>query len=391
MAFLTWLALIIAVLSGMIGFAALTMASAAIARGQQALSNGRGIMLPPRRDDRKTPYVVYNPTKSGITPDFRDRVRSAALSAGLTEPVWLETTIEDPGTGQTIRAVREGACVVLVAGGDGTVRTVAGALAGTGVPMGLLPIGTANLLARNLDLPLEAEEAIHVAITGRDRMMDIGWLRLDNIDYEESLVKPGAGRILELVANDKEPWRAGALPSADEYPFVVMGGLGFDAEVMASAKDKLKSRFRWGAYLFAGVRHLRSERIEVELNMAEDQRVSKVRARTVLFANCGKLVAEILLLPQARIDDGWLDIAAIDIRGGLLGWFSLLHQVIMQGFHTPKFAKIPLGFAGVLATRSYHATAVTKEPRRVEVDGDAIGSACKVSARVDAGALVVRC
>ena len=96
--------------------------------------------------------VVANPTK--LSDADADLVRARLTEAGYPEPLWLETTAEDPGRAMTAEAVEAGVDLVLAAGGDGTIRMVAAGLAGTDVAMAILPAGTGNLLARNLDLPL---------------------------------------------------------------------------------------------------------------------------------------------------------------------------------------------------------------------------------------------
>ena len=88
-------------------------------------------------------------------------------------PVWHYTTVEDPGTGMAEAAAVAGADLVMVCGGDGTVREVCAELAGTGIPIGIIPAGTGNLLARNLDIPLFLRAAIDVALTGQDRAIDM--------------------------------------------------------------------------------------------------------------------------------------------------------------------------------------------------------------------------
>jgi hypothetical protein len=129
---------------------------------------------------------------------------------GWRTPIWLETTAEDPGRSQTQEALDGGAAAVIAFGGDGTARVVAEVMARTGVPMGLLPAGTGNLLARNLGIPPNRlESSLHIALTGRDRTIDVG-------------------RVEIALTKDEEPRREA---------FLVMAGLGFDAEVMAGTAN----------------------------------------------------------------------------------------------------------------------------------------------------------
>ena len=99
------------------------------------------------------PAVVVNPSKADDPSEHRRTVTEALAAAGLAEPLWFETTEEDPGHGQCAQALADGADLVLACGGDGTVRACAAALAGRDVPLGLLPPGPGNLLARNLAIP----------------------------------------------------------------------------------------------------------------------------------------------------------------------------------------------------------------------------------------------
>ena len=98
--------------------------------------------------------VVVNPTKLEDDEAFRQSVRQAMGDHGWDEPLWLETTAEDPGLGQAKSAVSAGVELVLACGGDGTVAACAEGVAGTGVGLAIIPLGTGNLLARNIGLPL---------------------------------------------------------------------------------------------------------------------------------------------------------------------------------------------------------------------------------------------
>ena len=98
--------------------------------------------------------VVYNPIKVTDLPALTKRVETFMARKGWAAPLWLETTVEDPGVGMCQVAVKKGCDVVFVAGGDGTVMAAVTAMSSCGVPLAILPTGTGNLLARNLDLPI---------------------------------------------------------------------------------------------------------------------------------------------------------------------------------------------------------------------------------------------
>lgn len=218
--------------------------------------------------------VVCNPATMDDPESLRTELKRRDARSGL---IWLETTEEDPGAGQTRQAVDAGAELVLVCGGDGTVAACAGVLAGTGVPMALVPTGTGNLLARNLDLPLDVPPALDRAFSGRRRTIDL----LD----------------------------------ADGRRFAVMAGLGFDAALIRDTGEQAKKRHGWVAYVAGGLRALRNTprgRYEVRV----DQRpVHRVRALGVLVGNVGTLQGGIAVLPGADPSDGLLDVIVLAPRG----------------------------------------------------------------------------
>src|SRR4051812_22682276 len=160
--------------------------------------------------------VVANPTKISDIDGELAWLSRRCTELGWRRPMWFETQPDEPGTAAAREAVNRGAELVLAYGGDGTVRAVAAGLEGTGVSLGILPAGTGNLLARNLSLPVtDLERALEVALTGRERKIDIGVLEID------------------VSGEDQLPVRE---------VFTVMAGLGFDAEVMAAVEPALKER-----------------------------------------------------------------------------------------------------------------------------------------------------
>src|ERR1700761_2457309 len=118
--------------------------------------------------------VVVNPTKLEDDEAFRKSVRQAMDSSGWDEPLWLETTPEDPGRGQAESAVSAAVDLVLACGGDGTVTACAEGVTGTGVPLAIIPLGTGNLLARNVGLPTGVDEALAVALGDVQQPVDAG-------------------------------------------------------------------------------------------------------------------------------------------------------------------------------------------------------------------------
>jgi len=357
----------------------------------------------PARGERPSgpPAVVFNPSKGTDGARLRALVTEVAAESGLAEPLWLETTVEDPGGGQVRHALEQGASVVIAAGGDGTVRAVAEGLAGTGTPMGVLPLGTGNLLARNLDLPLTGyRDMVTTALTGRDREMDLGWLRIERppaaSEPEDDVYRgePGRTEVAPTPSDDSQApeVRAGEVPGTEldkEHVFLVIGGMGFDAAMVGGAPDELKARIGWVAYFVGGVRHLLGRKIHATLELGDSERSDAFHARTVLIANCGRLPGGVVLFPDAQLDDGWLDIAAIDTRGGIIGWADLLRKVVLQGLGVRR-DPLPYSTGTIEFRRAHTLTIRTEEPEHVQVDGDLLGEASVVHARVQHGGLVVR-
>lgn len=297
--------------------------------------------------------IIVNPTKFTDLPAVRARVTATCLAQGWGEPIWLETTISDPGTGQARQAVEAGAAVVCPLGGDGTVRAVATALVGTETPLGPLPGGTGNLLARNLDLPLDSiEKALVVALTGQNVRIDVGRLSVD-------------------------PSGQHAVP--DEHLFLVMAGVGLDAAIMAGAQERLKARVGSAAYVVSGFQNFLGPQFKVRLKVDGEGEFSR-RTRTVVVGNCGKLFGGLVLMPEARLDDGMLDSVVLSPRG-VVGWSAVAGHVVTRQRR---------GHALIDRHAGQEIRIDVDEPQVVQLDGDTIGSARSMTARVDHLALVVR-
>jgi diacylglycerol kinase (ATP) len=295
--------------------------------------------------------VVVHALKVTDVDARRRQIETATERLGWAKPRWFDTTELDPGRSQAREALDSGADAVLAFGGDGTARVVAEALCRTGVPLGLLPAGTGNLLARNLGIPPgRLEQALGIALSGRDRPIDVGRAEID------------------LSGTDPEPVRE---------TFLVMAGVGFDAEVMAAVDPSLKERVGWGAYVVAGLKRLRGRRTPVTIRLDDGPALQR-RVRAVVIGNCGTLTAGIPLMPAANVDDGWLDVVIVSPRT-VLGWLGVSTSVITRT-RNPAVEHARCRSVEIRAERPLH----------VQLDGDTSGTAKVMRARVDPLALVVR-
>jgi YegS/Rv2252/BmrU family lipid kinase len=233
--------------------------------------------------------VVFNPATGGGEGAGRKRDTQETLENAGLEVLWLETTPEEPGQGLTAKAVAEGVDLVMAQGGDGTVMACVTGLAETEVPLGVLPGGTGNLLATNFDIPSDLEGAVEVALEG-DRV------RLD----------------VAAMGDDR---------------FVVMGGIGFDAAMLRDADPRLKERLGAVAYVLSGFKHLRRRVTRFRLRL-DDRRIDRI-GQGVLIGNLGRLQGGLPVMPDARPDDGLLDVAVLQTRT-VLDWLVLAAGVLLR-------------------------------------------------------------
>ncbi|MFD9323829.1 diacylglycerol kinase family protein [Streptomyces sp. NPDC060053] len=304
--------------------------------------------------------VIFNPT---VTREAdREALREVLERHGHRAPVFIETTAEDPGTGQTAGAVRDGAGLVVVCGGDGTLRAAADALAGSGVPLAVVPCGTGNLLARNLGLPLSPTDALDAALRGTPHRLDLGRVEGDGLTATH---------------------------------FAAMSGAGLDAEIMEHTDDRAKSVLGWPAYVLGGVGALRTPRMRLTVRF-DDAPALRRTARMVLIGNVGTVQGGTTLLPAARPDDGLLDLLILDPRG-VGGWMRALGTLLRGGAPAPRPSAVATataqedGKSGVpvefFTFRRAELTFDSAQSR--ELDGDPVTPGRRLTAEVRPGALTV--
>lgn len=254
----------------------------------------------------------------------------------------LVTEKAEAGVAIASSAALDGADLVVAVGGDGTVRGCAEGLAGTGVPLGIVPHGTANLLARTLGVPLHHPKAALAAA------LDAG----------------GTDQTIDLAV-------------ADGVPFTAMAGMGLDAAVVAGTR--LKHQFGWLAYAMSGAVHLALPPTRFTIRIDGGPPVER-EARSVVAGNSGLLPGGFSLLPDARPDDGLLDVGVLAPHGPL-GWPRLAARVLAHSHRQDRMLER-------FQARKIEITSTAFLPR--EIDGELISQGHALTVTVQPGALTVR-
>lgn len=304
--------------------------------------------------------IIINRMRVRDLDGFQRKCRAAAQASGLAAE-FLETTRGDEGLALARQAVAAGAALVVAAGGDGTVRSCAQALAGQPapgnpvpgdtvpgntvpgdtVPLAIVPLGTANLAAWALGLPRRLDAALAVAFRGQQRRID--------------------------------------LAEADGMAYAAMAGIGLDATVVGATPGLLKDRFGWLGYAAAGTARLPGRRHEFTVRLDGGPPLTR-RARSVAVGNAGLLPGGFALLPDARLDDGVLDVAIL-APASPAGWARVAYRVITGSRHDDwrlerhRAGRVQIQAGAVL-------------PR--EVDGEVIAPGRTLTIEVRPAALLVR-
>jgi diacylglycerol kinase (ATP) len=287
--------------------------------------------------------VVYNPIKA--SDDLREAIARQATASGWDDAIWLETPAENPGPAITDQVVSAKGDRVIAAGGDGTIRIVADRLAETGIPMAVVPLGTGNLLARNLDIPLSEVEALEVAFGDHTWDIDLIKVTVDGVPGEH---------------------------------FAVIGGLGVDAMIMDETNPELKDVIGAGAYFIAAAKALGRTPINMRITL-DDHRPLRRNAMIFAIGNVGMLTGNLKLIPDARPDDGRLDIYVASPHR-LTHWLRVLRRLITLRPRTDD------------RVDQWQGTRVEVQldhPDPYQLDGDMAGNCRTLRAEVSPGALTV--
>lgn len=255
-------------------------------------------------------------------PELASRLEALGLKVDLR-------LTSGPGDAAEIasRVARNGSSDVIVAGGDGTINEAIQGLAGTNARLAIIPRGTANVLARELGLPLDDEQALQVAAQGKTRKIYLG-LAIDETTNESR-------------------------------HFVLMAGIGLDASVVRRVQPSLKKRIGKGAFWISGLSHLATWNPKPFTLEIEDQKY------TATFAAIGKAArygGDLSITPGARLDEREFEICIIQTMSRLR-YLHLLSYAMRDGMprDTPE-------------VRFVKATTVkARGDSQVQVDGELIG------------------
>jgi YegS/Rv2252/BmrU family lipid kinase len=227
-------------------------------------------------------------------------LRRLLTAKGVGHPAWFEVRKSKFAPACVREALDGGADLLFVWGGDGMVQRCIDALGDAPVVLAILPAGTGNLLARNLDVPLDLEEAVDVGLHGARRTIDVG-----RVNGER---------------------------------FAVMAGTGFDALMIRDADRQLKGRLGRAAYVWTGAKHLRNlESFAVEVDV-DGRRWFDGRAGCVLVGNVGKVFGGIEAFDDASPQDGLLELGVVTAQGAVQ-WVRALARTAVGSADDSKFVQ----------------------------------------------------
>jgi diacylglycerol kinase (ATP) len=303
----------------------------------------------PRLEDAAAPIsrvvAVINPV-SGAGLDRQAAatrtalVRDGLARRGLTGTIYVT---ERAGHARELAsaAAADGADLVVVWGGDGTVNEVGSALVGSSTAFGLIPAGSGNGLAASLCVPRDPVQALERVLSTPPRAVDVGFL--------------------------------------DERPFFNIAGIGLDAHIADRFNLRVRGRRGKWPYVMIGIRegwHYKAQEYDVEL----DDQHRRVRALFIAFANGRDYGMGACIAPGAELDDGLLEATIVEDRPALARFLDARHIAMRSIGRAPR----------VQITQVRSATVATDGRLQYHVDGEPGVASGRVVIRILPGALWVR-
>jgi diacylglycerol kinase family enzyme len=265
-----------------------------------------------------TVAVIAHPGKSfggGL-----GELRRVLDDAGFPRPLWYETAKNRQASTCARQAMAEGADLLFLWGGDGTVQRSIDAVAGTGAIVAVLPAGTANLLATNLGIPPDISEAVEIGLHGDRRALDTGTVNGEH--------------------------------------FTVMAGAGLDVLMLKDAGEGLKDRFGRVGYLWSGARNLAAKPVSAEVDV-DGRRFHSGKITCVLVGNLGDIFSGIEVFEGSRPDDGLLELGVVTAKN-TFQWVRTIGRVVLGRTEDSPF---------VFTTRGTRMRVTFDTPTAYELDG----------------------
>ena len=260
-------------------------------------------------------------------------LREVLAREGIADPMWFEVPKSREAPKLAKRALKQGAELIFVWGGDGTVQRCIDAVAGTDAVLAILPAGTANLFATNLLIPSDVAEAVAVGLRGIRRPLDTGTVNGEH--------------------------------------FAVMAGAGFDALMIKDADGGLKDRVGRAAYIWTGAKNLSANRVKASIDV-DGKRFFKGRVSCVLVGNVSKILGGIEAFNGARPDDGELELGVVTAKNPMQ-WTRTLTRVALGDSEKSPFVEV---------TRGKSFTIEFKRAFPYELDGGARKKTKKLKVKV---------
>ncbi|MEV0347068.1 diacylglycerol kinase family protein [Nonomuraea sp. NPDC050680] len=269
-----------------------------------------------------------------------DRLRVLITEEDVGELLWYEVPKSKKARKKVREALKRGADLVFVWGGDGMVQRCADVMAGSGVPMAVLPAGTGNLFANNIGIPIDLEEAVRIGFHGRREKLDLGVLNGEH--------------------------------------FAVMAGAGFEAEMIADADRQAKERLGKLSYVKAAVRHVGGPLVPMEIKI-DGTTWFDGEASCLLLGNVSTIAGGIEAFDDARPDDGWLDVG-VSTAQGPVQWARVIGRMATGRSDDSPFVRI---------TRARKVSARFGAPLTYELDGGDREATTCLKAKAVPGALTI--
>lgn len=278
----------------------------------------------------RTAHLIFNPV-SGQGDAEADLAYLRSQFDPAFDLVVYETSPERGAGLLAKQSLQQGADLVIVSGGDGTINAVAGSLMETSIPLGIVPRGTANAVASALGIPTDLQSACQVILTGKPHLIDIA--------------------------------------RCNGHPMVLLAGIGLEADVIKRASRETKDRWGILAYILAGFNQLQ-ELEPFEVTLETDDKIISVQACAVTVANMAPPTSILAQGPvEVVVDDGLLDVTIVAAKG-IGSTLAASYELLRSAISGQATNREDIGFL-----RSKRVKVSTDPLQRVALDGEMLDAA----------------